>query len=142
MRSKILMSLVLTLVLVIPQGIATAEIESSVDQTVENVIEEHYHTVLEMWEKDGVGSASQFEAPISPSTFINADESNLISSEDSKGYEDRVFYWHNQNALTYEVVVPEDGLYELSFDYYPLSKEVVPIEGSILVNGEFSILRE
>ncbi|WP_249313041.1 extracellular solute-binding protein [Lederbergia citrea] len=137
MRSKMLISLVLMLLLVVPHGVALAEKESSIDQTVENVVEERYHTVLEQWKEAGVESASNFEAPISPSNFIDVTEDDLLSVKDSKGYGDRVFYWHNQKSLTYKVLVPEDGLYELSFDYYPLSKEVVPIEGSILVNGEF-----
>lgn len=137
MRSKIMISLVLILILAIPYRGAIAEMESSTDQTFENVIEERYHTVLEMWKEAGVGSASNFEAPIPPSAFTQADMTDLLSAEQSKGYGDRVFYWHNQKSFTYEVIVPEDGLYELSFDYYPISKEVVPIEGSILVNGEF-----
>ena len=137
MRSKIMISLVLILLLIIPQGVSLAEEGSSEDQTFKTVVEARYHTVLGMWKETGVGSASKFEAPISPPNFVDIDQKDLLSADESKGYGDRVFYWHNQKSFTYEVTVPEDGLYELSFDYYPLSKEVIPIEGSILVNGEF-----
>ncbi|MBS4218635.1 extracellular solute-binding protein [Bacillus sp. FJAT-49711] len=131
-----MISLVLILLLAIPNGMAMAEEDNLVDQTIENVVEESYHTVLENWNHAGVESASNFEASISPSSFNGVKEDDLLASADSKNYGDRVFYWHNQ-SMSVDVTVPEDGLYEISFDYYPISKEVVPIEGSILVNGEY-----
>ncbi|HLU23887.1 MAG TPA: extracellular solute-binding protein [Bacillaceae bacterium] len=153
MRSKIIVSLVLVFSLLMPYGAPLAQeepnqtqtkdqatdqtMDQAINQTVENVVEERYHTVLEMWEKEGVNDASNFEALIAPSDFIDVDEDDLVPAGESNGYGDSVFYWHNQESLTYEVTVPNDGLYELSFDYYPISKEIVPIEGSILVNGEY-----
>ncbi|WP_233711175.1 extracellular solute-binding protein [Lederbergia citrisecunda] len=136
MKTKIMICLALLWLLVIPKESTFAEKDASKDQTIENVVEERYHTILEQWKEDGVENASNFEASISPSTFLDVKEDDLLASENSKDYGDRVFYWHNQ-SLSLSVSVPEDGLYEISFDYYPISKEVVPIEGSILINGEY-----
>ncbi|RLQ96881.1 extracellular solute-binding protein [Falsibacillus albus] len=123
--------------LIIPQGFAKAEDTKSVVQPAQKVVEDRYHTVLENWKNDGLGSASDFEATVHPSDFKGMDEKDLLPEAKSKGYGDRVFYWHNHNSASFEVDVKEDGLYEISFDYFPLNKEVVPIEGSIKVNGEF-----
>lgn len=133
----------LILLLATPQVAVKAEEESNTAQTVdiqntEIEIEDRYHTILEKWEMEGVMNASDYEASIAPSNFINVDQDELLSNEESKGYGDSVFYLHEQNpSLSLEIDVPNDGLYELSFDYYPLGDGVIPIEGSILINGEY-----
>lgn len=149
MRSKVIISLVLLLSLVIfPQSSLAEEgngkaqtkdqtIDQTMDQAVKDVVEERYHTVLKSWREAGIKSVSNFEALLPPSEFRDIEKNDLISADDSKGYGDQVLYWHKHKSFTYPVTVPEDGLYELSFDYYPISTDSVPIEGSILVNGEF-----
>lgn len=137
MKFKRFLWLGLMLCLIFPQHFVNAETNSN-DKPAEQVVEENYHTVLENWKKEGKKDASTFEASVSPSNFQTADEKNLLPIEKSKGYKDRVFYWHNQASVSYEVDIKEAGLYELSFDYYPLSNEVVPIEGAIQVNGKYS----
>lgn len=92
-------------------------------------------------EKEGIKGASKFEVSVPSSIATNLDKQNLLPKSESKGYGDSVFYWHNQQSISYEIDVPEEGLYELSFDYYPLGNGVVPIEGSILVNGEFPFMK-
>ncbi|WNB92641.1 extracellular solute-binding protein [Bacillus sp. NEB1478] len=127
---------VIMLFLIFPHGFASAE-NNSKDKPVKQVVEENYHTVLKTWEKEGKKGVSDFETSVSPSQFLNVNKKNLLPKAKSKGYLNRVFYWHNQESVTYEITAPKDGLYELSFDYYPLSKEVVPIEGAIRVNGQY-----
>ncbi|MCM3720209.1 extracellular solute-binding protein [Fictibacillus phosphorivorans] len=136
MKFKRFLLVGLMLCFIFPQHIVNAETNSN-DKPAEQVVEENYHTVLENWKKEGKKDASEFEASVSPSNFQTAEQSNLLPVEKSKGYNDRVFYWHNQASVSYEVDVKEAGLYELSFDYYPLSNEVVPIEGAIQVNGKY-----
>jgi ABC-type glycerol-3-phosphate transport system substrate-binding protein len=127
---------VIMLFFIFPHGFTSAETNSN-DKPAEQVVEENYHTVLETWEKEGLTDASDFEASVPPSAFLNVNEKDLLPVPESKGYDDRVFYWHNQKSVSYEVDIKEAGLYELSFDYYPLSSEVVPIEGAIQVNGKY-----
>lgn len=140
---KKVVSLILILLLGTSPAFVRAEERSSIDQTgkiqqQEDAIEARYHTVLEKWVKEGVKNASNFEAFVSPSKFINVDKKYLLSSEKSKGYGEQVFYWNKKSSpLIVEITVPRDGLYELSFEYYPLSNDVIPIEGSILINNEF-----
>lgn len=136
MKFKRIVWSVIMLFFIFPQGFISAETNSN-DKPAEQVVEENYHTVLETWEKEGKKGASDFEASVSPSDFQIKDKKNLLSAAESKGYEDRVFYWHNQESVSYEIDVKEAGLYELSFDYYPLSNEVVPIEGAIQVNDKY-----
>ncbi|MQR94738.1 extracellular solute-binding protein [Fictibacillus phosphorivorans] len=137
MKFKRFLWLGLALCLIFPQTYASAEGNSKDNKPAEQVVEENYHTVLNSWEKKGTGDASEFEASVSPSDFKIKDKKNLLSESESKGYNDRVFYWHNRDSVSYEVNVEEAGLYELAFDYYPLSNEVVPIEGAIQVNGNY-----
>ncbi|PLR99150.1 ABC transporter substrate-binding protein [Bacillus sp. T33-2] len=127
---------VITLFFIFPQGFASAE-NNSDKVPAEKIVEERYHSVLQKWEKEGVKDASNIEVSVPSSDSISTDQQNLLPDSESKGYGDSVFYWHNQESISYEVNVPEEGLYELSFDYYPLSNKVIPIEGAILVNGEF-----
>lgn len=137
MKTKMLLIWTIVLLLLIPQGPVFANSDDSAGRPAENVIESRYYTVLEQWADKGIGSASDFEASVPPSQFIGIGENELLPAEKSEGYKDRVFYWGNQKAVSFEIEVEKDGLYELSFDYYPMSKEIVPIEGAILVNGEF-----
>lgn len=137
MKSRILFWSVIMLFFIFPQGFASAEKNNSDKVPAENVVEERYHSVLEKWKKEGIKGASKFEVSVPSSIATNLDKQNLLPKSESKGYGDSVFYWHNQQSISYEIDVPEEGLYELSFDYYPLGNGVVPIEGSILVNGEF-----
>ncbi|MCU9612681.1 extracellular solute-binding protein [Caldibacillus lycopersici] len=151
MSFKKAISLILILLLVMPPFTSHAEANGSTDQpadetadqtaeiqNTETVIEDRYHTVLEKWEKEGVTNVSNFETFVAPSNFLNSDDLNLLSSEESMGYGDNVIHWNDQNpSLSLEVTVPSDGLYELSFDYYPIGNEVIPIEGSVLVNREY-----
>lgn len=137
MKSKILVWSIIMLFFIFPHSYVFAEKNNSDNRPAENVIEEHYHSVLEEWNKEGKDSASKFEASVLPADSMDVDKQNLLPKSKSKGYGDSVFYWHNRQSVSYEMDVPEDGLYELSFDYYPLTKEVVPIEGAIQVNGTF-----
>ncbi|MHC0037723.1 extracellular solute-binding protein [Pseudoneobacillus sp. C159] len=139
MKSRIFANMMILLFFIFSQGVASvtasAENANREKMSAENVIEDRYHTVLRTWEREGVKDASNVE--VSSNSLVSANQQDLWPAAKSKGYGDSVFYWHNQQAVSYEVEVPMEGLYELSFDYYPLSKEVIPIEGSIQVNGEF-----
>ncbi|ALC91412.1 ABC transporter substrate-binding protein [Bacillus sp. FJAT-18017] len=135
MKSKILIYSVMVLFFIFPHGFASADNNETVP--AENIVEERYHSVLEQWKEQGVLDASNFEVSVPSSNSIGSDKQDLLTASESKGYGDSVFYWHNRQSVTYEIQVPKEGLYELSFDYYPLSNKVIPIEGAILVNGKF-----
>ncbi|WP_370295785.1 extracellular solute-binding protein [Rossellomorea marisflavi] len=113
-----------------------AEGNNGPDKSAEEVVEEKYHSVLNDWNKEEMDS-KPFEAAVPSSEFTNVKKDQLRTASESKEYGDRVLYWANQEAASFEVEVPEDGLYELAFDYYPLGDGVIPIEGAIKVNGEF-----
>ncbi|WP_253701695.1 extracellular solute-binding protein [Bacillus sp. FJAT-27445] len=139
MKSRILIGMAAVLFLIFPSGAAFAEKNDSASRPVENVIEERYHTILEQWEKNGIGSAPTFGAAVAPSDFVleKNEKPALLPTNESKGYKDRVFYWGNQQSVSFMVEVENDGLYEIGFDYYPLTREVVPIEGAIQINGNY-----
>ncbi|MCP3028551.1 extracellular solute-binding protein [Halobacillus sp. A5] len=134
MKSKVLIWSLFTLLFIPHAVLANGEDETEANEQIE---EQSYRLVLNEWKEQGVDSAAQFERTISPSSFTDMDEEELLSSSESKGYEDRVFYWHNQESLTVEVEVEEEGLYEIGFDYLPQGDLIMPIEGAIQVNGEY-----
>jgi ABC-type glycerol-3-phosphate transport system substrate-binding protein len=139
MKSRIAAwSIILSLLLwLIPQGFVFADENDSLNRQANQIVEEHYNSVLNEWQKQGIGSSSNFEEAVLPLQFENLVQQNLLPASQSKGYGNRVFYWHNQQSISFEADVKEDGLYELSFDYYPVSNEVVPIEGAIQINGKY-----
>ncbi|WP_431801158.1 extracellular solute-binding protein [Halobacillus andaensis] len=103
----------------------------------EQIEEQSYHLELNEWKEQGLDSPADFKQAVSPSSFTNIDEGEWLSSSESQGYGDRVFYWRNQESLTVEVEVEEEGLYEIGFDYLPQGDLIMPIEGAIQVNGEY-----
>ncbi|MFE7063194.1 extracellular solute-binding protein [Sutcliffiella sp. NPDC057660] len=127
----------LLLLLLIPNHIAFADEKNSPEQLAEQVIEPSYLYILKQWKEVGIDNASPYERAISPTDFLSVPESDLLPLNESKGYEDQVFSWKDQKSITVEVDVEEEGLYELGFDYFPLGEGIVPIEGSIEVNGSY-----
>ena len=127
----------LILLLLVPGQFAFADEEKSLEQVAEQVIEPRYLSILKQWNEVGQGNAQDFERVVTPADFLSIDENSLLSGGESKEYGDQVYAWKNKNTVTIEVDVEEEGLYELGFDYYPLGEGIVPIEGSIKVNGEY-----
>lgn len=111
--------------------------ENNVTESTEQDTEQRYDLVLNKWQEQGSDSTAPFERAIQPSAFTDVEDHQLLSASQSHGYGDRVFYWRNQESLTFEVEVDEEGLYEISFDYLPQGDLVMPIEGAIQVNGEY-----
>ena len=140
MTLKRVYGLIIILFMILPQFHVLAtenrDYDFEKDQTTDSIdiIEERYHTVLEKWENNGVKDASAFEASVSPDEFINVD---LLPIEKSNGYGDAVFHLNKENpSFSFEIQVPESGLYEIIVDYYPISHDV-PIEASIKINDEY-----
>lgn len=42
------------------------------------------------------------------------------------------------DVMTFEIEVPEDGIYYMSFDYLSADDSILPIEASVKINGEYS----
>ncbi|CAG9620783.1 extracellular solute-binding protein [Sutcliffiella rhizosphaerae] len=127
----------LILLLLVPGQIAFANEENKPEQVAEQVIEPSYLSILEQWNEVGQGSAQNFERVVPPTAFLSMDENKLQSENESKEYGSQVYAWDNQDSIDIEVEVEVEGLYELGFDYFPLGEGIVPIEGSIQVNGEY-----
>ncbi|QFT90537.1 Bacterial extracellular solute-binding protein [Bacillus sp. THAF10] len=127
----------LILLLLVPGQLAFADKEKSLEQVAEQVIEPRYLSILKQWNEVGQDNAQEVERVVAPTDFLSKDENSLLSGAESKEYGEQVYAWGDQDVITIEVEVDEDGLYELGFDYYPLGEGIVPIEGSIQVNGEF-----
>ncbi|MFG6150147.1 extracellular solute-binding protein [Halobacillus sp. B23F22_1] len=135
MKSKVLLwSLIILFLIPQPAAQANGDDEIDVDEQIE---EQSYHLELNEWKEQGLDSPAEFEQAVPPSSFTESNDGELLSSSDSQGYGDRVFYWRNQESLTVEVEVKEEGLYEIGFDYLPQGDLIMPIEGAIQVNGEY-----
>ncbi len=127
----------LLLLLLMPHTTIHAETGDLIEQSTEQLIEPHYRLVLNEWENNNLGSTALFERAISPISFENIDELQLVQAAKSYGYNNSVVYWDNEQTVSFEVEVNQSGLYEIGFDYYPLGDLIMPIEGAIKVNGEF-----
>lgn len=118
------------ILLIMPTFIVKADDEEEVP------VDEHYYSKLNEWQETELDRIAPFEQSAPPANFIGNEES-LLSAAESQDYGDSVFYWHNQEALTAEVEVDEEGLYEIAFDYLPQGDTIIPIEGAIQINGEY-----
>ncbi|GGF27279.1 ABC transporter substrate-binding protein [Halobacillus andaensis] len=135
MNSKVLLwSLIILFLIPQPAAQANGDDEVDVDERIE---EQSYHLELNEWKEQGLDSPADFKQAVPPSSFTESNDDELLSSSESQGYGDRVFYWRNQESLTVEVEVEEEGLYEIGFDYLPQGDLIMPIEGAIQVNGEY-----
>jgi ABC-type glycerol-3-phosphate transport system substrate-binding protein len=134
MKSKMIICLTLILLLLLPQTASYAK--GSVGQQSEGT----YQSVLNQWKQEGIGSASHFEKAIPPSQFKVSNTADLLPVNKSNGYGSKVFYWKNNDSISFQVVVKEDGLYNLGFNYFPMNNGLVPIEGIIKVNGSSQYL--
>jgi ABC-type glycerol-3-phosphate transport system substrate-binding protein len=136
MKCKALLGALL-LLLLLPNTIIHAEGNEVLKKSPEQLMEPHYRLILNEWEKNNIDSTAQFERAISPDSFENIDEDQLLPDSKSNGYGDRVVYWDNDETVNLQVEVDQGGLYEIGFDYYPLGDLLMPIEGAIKVNGEY-----
>ena len=61
----------------------------------------------------------------------------IMGAETSYEGVDDVFIWSNQQgSVSYEVVIPQDGMYNLKMSYYALAGTTNDIEFSLLIDGE------
>lgn len=102
-----------------------------------SVVEERYSTVYSKWKNDGVKDSNSFYTKISPEEFTVNNKESLVSIEESKGYHKKTALLNKGESIEFKVEVPEDGLYEINLDYYPLSDALIPIQGQIKVNNIF-----
>ncbi|XZF77867.1 extracellular solute-binding protein [Bacillus sp. AL-1R] len=102
----------------------------------QTLVEKQFHQVLKEWEKQ-VKNSTSFESAVSPNLFKNVDKKEYVSANNSKDYNESVINFSNNKSIDIEVNIPEDALYEIGFDYYGLSKEILNPELSIKINGQF-----
>src|SRR5690625_7395068 len=107
MKSKVIASLVILLLLVFPYGAPLAQevenqeqtgdqpqnqaMDETIKQPVDNVVEEPYYKVLKMWEEAGVKNASSFDEDLSLSEFIDVTGEDLIRAAESDGHDKAVY---------------------------------------------------
>jgi len=98
-------------------------------------ITEPYHVVLNRWQQS-LRDSIPFESAVSPSYFQNVEESDRRTLANSRGYDEEVVHLHNRQSVIIEVEVPQEGLFNIAFDYLTLGNEMMNPEVSILINGE------
>lgn len=114
----------------------STETSELLNQDFESVVEAPYYQVLADWESEGMRVDSVFEAVISPSSFSDFEEDQLVSQDQSEGYGRDVLRFENEESVSFEVTVPEEGLYHIDMDYYRLNEGLIDPELSITVNDE------
>lgn len=136
--SIILMSCLLISSVIFPEQ-SFAETKTTkladIQKTGGQVVEPDYSSVLKEWKKN-IGNSGSYSTTVSPKQFNSVRAEDLKRGKEAKGYKDSVFYWHNEEEVTFKVEVPNTGLYEIKADYFPLGNGSIPIEGSVKINGE------
>lgn len=112
------------------------DVSERLTQDSVDIVEEPYHVVLEEWLENAEDS-TQFESAVSPSSFSEVSDEQIVSASDSNGYDEDVIRFENNQTVSFDVDVPQDGLYHLGFDYYRINDGLINPEFSIEVNDEF-----
>lgn len=102
-----------------------------------DVIEERYSTVYSTWRNEGVKVSDDFYSKIYSEEFTVSNNESILDKENSRGYGKKVVELKKDQSIKFQIESKEEGLYELSVDYFPLSNGLVPIQGQIKVNDEF-----
>ncbi|MFB1050997.1 extracellular solute-binding protein [Paraliobacillus sp. JSM ZJ581] len=134
MKSKVFLWSFIAL-LILPLTIVKAD-DTLDTESAKQFNEPRYHQMIDEWKKKGIDSVAPLEYAINPSSFLGT-TSEWVDQTDSDGYGSDVINWRDNNKVTFEVEVEQEGLYEIGFDYYPLGDAIVPIEGAIQVNGQY-----
>ncbi len=100
-------------------------------------IEAGYYEVLKQWEEEGHKRPTSFTEKKSADDFITSDDRQFVAQTESRGYDMSVYHWKEQHSVTVEIDIEQSGLYEIGFEYYPLSDGIVPIEGALQIDGEY-----
>ncbi len=85
--------------------------------------------------KNGSGLEKGKDKRIVPHSEIVTD-SNEVSTENSNGYRTSVYKIEEDSTLSFSVSIETAGLYSLTFDYYSLTENILPIKYSMKINGE------
>lgn len=107
------------------------------DSPIKKVVEANYSEVLKKWRTEGVKDTQNVEIVIPPAAFAQG-AGQPGSLTEAEGYEGQVFRWDEDvQQVAVDVQVPQDGLYEIVFDYASMSDKISPIERGIQINGEY-----
>lgn len=102
------------------------------------IVEDGYSTLLKTWESAGITDSTGYFSAIRPVDFLfDSNKSRILSTEKSREYEDSVLYLVNGDSVILNVKIPEDGLYNISFDYYILNDGIIPVEAAIKINDKY-----
>lgn len=107
------------------------------DTPVKKVTEDTYRDVLKAWNDKGIKDVRSGDIVIHPNQFTAIGGKAELTT-DSKGYDEPVFAWNDDvQAIELNVNAPQEGLYQIHFDYYSTSDKIIPIERAIEVNGTY-----
>lgn len=99
-----------------------------------NVVESSYLDVLSKWKKEGAKESEKTKIIVSPVNYIKSD---THIQKDTQYGKQVVLSDEKLKEIQIPVNVPESGLYQISFDYYPIKSKMNPIERGIKINGKY-----
>lgn len=102
-----------------------------------NIVEDRYSTVLPKWEKEVTNNVDGVKLKITPSHFVTVGGKLVEDKTKTYNYHSSVMYMQTGNTLNFKVNAPEEGLYNLSFDYFILNDGLLPNEIGVKVNGNY-----
>lgn len=103
--------------------------------------EEGYSAALAGWQEQQVRDSVGVRVDIDPRQLEADGGGALEPASSAQGYGQAVFRWTQEvRRVRLLVRVPQEGLYRIRIDYFPLSDSVVPVERGIQVNGRYPFL--
>lgn len=126
---KVLLTLALVLILFASSAHALLNTEI--------LLEKSYSHALNQWLEDGLEKEDGVNITITPSQFSLNERAELLSIDNSFGYNEPVLPVKEGDSFNLNVYSEISGLYELSFDYFVDAGFSTPPEGSLTVNGVF-----
>lgn len=108
---------------------------------------EHYSHLAARREREGIGDG-ETGTEVSADEYLLASGAEMLEADDPR-YGDLIATYREERAgvgaallsgeaeISFRAGVEKPGLYQLAFDFYDLEESILPIEYSLLVDGEY-----
>jgi len=107
------------------------------DNDTQVIFQGNYYELLSSWQESNYADNHQFISTVTPSAFSLFQDHQAI---DNLGYSHSVYDWNNDSIISFDVIVPTAGMYQLSMDFYSQSDDYLDMEIKLTINGSSQYL--
>lgn len=102
--------------------------------------EKSYTVYMEECAEKGYTLAQGISIPLDLRSFVSNLEEDKILFQKIEGKKDVLIWNEEAEYFEWSFEVPQEGLYEISMEYYPLDGSGNPIQRSIMIDGEIPFI--